>query len=192
LDVRFSIWQWSLTDIIEKRSVQVDLNTLRFQFQNLTELASRGAEVETSYRDASGWLAFASATYTDVERNRGLDPYPQPNSPALTANLGVSTPPLRDLAHLSAECNYLHSRHTREPDTDTDAWLGLNLVAYVPYYRGFDVTVGVRNLLGTREQIPAQSDYDRYYWESGSARRIEVPLVPGYGRELFARVGYRY
>jgi hypothetical protein len=48
----------------------------------------------------------------------------------------------------------------------------------------------VRNLLGTREQVPAQSDYDRLYAQDGTLRNEHVNLLPGTGRELFVRIGY--
>jgi outer membrane receptor protein involved in Fe transport len=58
----------------------------------------------------------------------------------------------------------------------------------MPDVQGFDITVGVRNLLG-REEVPAQSDYNRTNMAGGS---LEVLSVPGPGREGFARVGYRF
>ncbi|MNC94611.1 hypothetical protein D3C83_115050 [compost metagenome] len=68
--------------------------------------------------------------------------------------------------------------------SEAAAFLGLSLAAYVPDVKGFDVTVGVRNLLGTREDVPAPEDFDR---DSTS-----VFILPGEGREVYARLGYRY
>jgi hypothetical protein len=50
-----------------------------------------------------------------------------------------------------------------------------------------DVTIGARNLLGA-ENVPAQSDYNR---GSGTGE-VQVLEVPGQGRLVFARVGYRF
>jgi len=194
LNVRVSMWQWDLDQIIEKGPVY-DPETLaeRLQYKNIFQgLRSRGVEVETSYRDTRGWLGFANATFAQVRKGPGSATETEVvNSPELTANLGVSTPPvILARAHVSTELSFLSSRHTREYFTrrnsyvDAEAFVRWNLVVYVPNLDGFDVTVGVRNILGVREQIPAQSDYDR----SGAS----TYLVPGAGRELFARVGYRY
>lgn len=65
--------------------------------------------------------------------------------------------------------------------------MGANLTIYVPDVRGFDVTAGARNLIGTRDQIPAPGDYDRAMPDV-----LTVPRVPGEGRELYVKVGYAY
>ena len=194
VNVRLSGWQWDLDNLIEKES-QFDPDALaqRLQYKNkFTGLRSRGLELETSYRDTSGWLGFANVTYADVKRYPGTDQEEDAvNAPAVTANLGVSTPLLLERAHVSAELSYISSRHTREillrPNNyvDAEAFVGANLIVYAPRLFGFDMTVGVRNILGVREQIPAQSDYDR-------TDGVDTYLVPGAGREIFARVGYRY
>ena len=67
------------------------------------------------------------------------------------------------------------------------AYVGWDATLYAPDIKGFDITVGARNLLG-RERVPAQSDYDR----GAGASTVEVLEVPGPGREVFARVGYRF
>ena len=58
---------------------------------------------------------------------------------------------------------------------------------YVPDLWSFDLTVGVRNIVGQREEVPAQEDYDRT-----DPEEILLPVVPGEGREVYARLGYRY
>lgn len=191
LDVRLSAWKWDLEDLIEKRSVfDPDSLANRFQYQNLSEVESRGVELESSYRDTRGWLARLSGALADVRRNRGFEE--AINAPALVATAAGSTPALWDRVHLSAEITFVGARNTRDEDVDAEPWLGVDLTVYVPSYRGFDFTLGVRNLIGMREQIPAQSDYDRVYHDGTSLRGIDVLLLPGVGRELFARIGYRY
>ncbi len=190
---RVSVWQWDLDNIIEKGSVyDPDALAERLQYKNIfLGLRSRGVELETSYRDTSGWLGFANATLSQVRKDPDKASLEVVNSPALTANLGVSTPLMFGRAHFSTELSYLSSRHTREYDprktnyVEAEAFLRWNFTVYMPSISGFDVTIGVRNILGVREQIPAQSDYDR-------AGGVNTYLVPGAGRELFARVGYRY
>ena len=55
-------------------------------------------------------------------------------------------------------------------------------------FEGFDVTAGVRNLIGKRDLVVAPGDYDRF---DGSTTTT-VPRVPGEGREVYVKVGYRY
>jgi len=56
---------------------------------------------------------------------------------------------------------------------------------YVPNFEGVDLTLGGRNLIG-REILPAQSDYNR------SMPTLDVLSIPGAGREVFMRAGYRF
>ena len=64
----------------------------------------------------------------------------------------------------------------------------MNLTVYAPNIHGFDITAGVRNLIGTRDLMPAPADYDR----QGSPDDVVVPRIPGEGRELYVKVGYAY
>ena len=57
---------------------------------------------------------------------------------------------------------------------------------YVPSWHGLDVTVGARNLLGTRADVPAPEDDDR------PVQGLTIGILPGEGRELYARLGYHY
>ena len=89
---------------------------------------------------------------------------------------------------------YLGERATR-PDLVTGvlgprspAWLGLDATVYVPNISGFDLTAGVRNIIGTRDRVVAPGDYDR----TSAAMPTTVFQVPGEGRELFLKVGYAY
>ncbi len=191
LNLRLSGWQWDLEKIIEKQSVY-DPTVLaeRLQYKNIfVGLRSRGIELETNYRNTSGWLGFLNATLAEVKRDPGEFETDAVNAPELTANLGVSSPLLVGRVHLSSELGFISSRHTRDESIDADAFMRWNVVAYAPNLSGFDVTIGVRNLLDQREQIPAQSDYDRAQPAPGG---VKVYLIPGAGREIFARVGYRF
>jgi outer membrane receptor protein involved in Fe transport len=181
--VRASLWRWEVENLIEKRRILDPMSlTERLQFQNLAELTSQGAEVEASYRDTRGWYGFGSISLNDVHRD-GEEAF---NSPTVMVKMGVSSPRWFDRVHLSTDVNFIGARPTRDSGTDADPWLGWNAVAYVPDYHGFDFTLGVRNILGLRADIPAQSDYDR------QSPEIDVFVIPGPGREIFARVGYQY
>jgi hypothetical protein len=119
-----------------------------------------------------------------------------PNAPAITGSLGISTPKLGGYAHISTEALLIGERPTR-PDVDTGdaldpapAWLGWNATIYVPDIHGFDITAGVRNIIGKRDRIVAPGDYDRY--DATTMTTTTIPLIPGEGREVYAKVGYRY
>jgi outer membrane receptor protein involved in Fe transport len=185
LNLRLSAFRWDLEDMLQ--GVPVDQNGMEvLQFQNVFGIRSQGLELEGSYRDTRGWYGFAAVTLASVDV---LEPdgstQPAPNAPGLVFAGGASTPRLWGLLHLSAEVQYIGSRKTRDPMTEAaDHWT-LNAAVVVPAWNRFDFTVGVRNLLGSREQIPAQADYDR-------DPMTPVYLLPGEGTELYARLGYSY
>jgi len=179
--------------IVEQRPDPVDPALL--QFQNVTRYVSAGVEAEGAYRTSSGWYAFAGAAYARVateDEAGSLVGGVVPNAPAITASGGVSTPLLFGYAHLSSELTVIGERPTRadengDPSVRSPAWFGWNWTLYVPNLRGFDLTAGVRNLIGTRDQIPAPGDYDR-----SQPDVLTVPRVPGEGRELYVKLGYSY
>jgi len=178
LSTRISAFHWDADRIIEQ-DVSLSGSGL-LQFQNLAALRSRGVEVEASYRDVRGWLGYAGATFADVAGDGGAE---VAGAPALVAAAGASSPLLVERFHLSSELQVLGGRPTRDPMVDAAPFVGWNLVVHAPDLGGFDVTLGVRNLIGRREEVPAQEDFDR-----GDV----VPVLPGEGRELHARVGYRW
>jgi iron complex outermembrane receptor protein len=176
LNLRLSGFWWDLADIITSQPTDMpDLN----QFRNVTTVRSRGVEAELTYRDTLGFLGFASATFADVEVNGASND--ALNAPAWVASAGLSSPKL-GLIHLATELQLVGARKTRDPADDAPAFLAWNVAVYLPRWHGFDVTLGVRNLAGTREHVPAQDDYD-------SSDRT-VTYIPGEGREFYARVGY--
>jgi len=118
------------------------------------------------------------------------DPEAPANAPSWTAAAGVSTPKLWGRAHVSTELLLVGAQHTRDAATEARAWTCVNLTVYVPDLRRFDVTLGVRNLLGQRQDIVASDDFDRT--DPTTKMTTVVPVIPGEGREVFARVGYRY
>ena len=186
LTVRASGFLWDATGIVEQEEVDIGGGETRLQFQNVRDLRSTGVELEGSYRSSAGWLAFGGATYTRVEgfAAGGGDAEDVPGAPAVTAVLAVSTPLLGDVAHVSGEVHVIGPRPTRDPMVETATYAGVSLVAYAPDVRGLDVTLGVRNLLGSREEVPAPEDYDR--------GGVPIVVLPGEGREVYARLGYRY
>jgi outer membrane receptor for ferrienterochelin and colicins len=211
LALRLSAFYWDASDVIEQRGVMVmgapPESSMRLQFKNVAHYVSKGAEAEASYRNGRGWYAFGGFAFTRVgfadldDGGSGRIKYGAvPNAPKLTASGGVSTPKLFDRVHLSSEVIVLGERPTRPVTTATGAfvaaspaspvWVGWNATLYAPSIAGFDVTAGVRNILGTRDLVPAPGDYDRTM--STSVPSAIVPRVPAEGRELYVKIGYSY
>ncbi|HLL22965.1 MAG TPA: TonB-dependent receptor, partial [Kofleriaceae bacterium] len=183
---------WDARDVI----VQVaDPRDMLLQFQNVGRYLSLGVEAELSYRNSAGWYGFGGICYARVgsgEDGGDVAYGDVPDAAPITANAGVSTPRLFDRVHVSTELTLLGARPTRpdldgDPSPDSDAWLGWSLALYAPSIGGFDVTIGARNLIGKRDQLPAPGDYDR-----SMPTAVVIPRVPGEGREVFAKVGYAY
>lgn len=187
LSTRLSGFHWDARDLIEQRPDPADDTLL--QFQNVGRYITQGVELEASYRNSSGWYAFGGGALARVGSADGSEAVEYGrvvDAPVVTATGGISTPKLGDRAHLSLEGVFLGKRHTRE-GADSAAWTGLNATVYVPDLAGFDLTAGVRNLLGTRDEIPAPGDYDRF---PDPSTTIVIPKIPGEGREFFVKVGY--
>ena len=192
LSTRLSAFYWDARDLIEARASPVDPDLQ--QHQNSTRLVSRGIELEGAYRNSQGWYGFAGGAIAQVgtEDEMGRLAFGEvTNAPLISAGAGISTPRLGKLAHVSLEGIFLGARPTRDDidgdrSPDSPAWLGLNLTVFAPNLRGFDVTAGARNLIGTRDLMPAPPDYDR------SDPAAVIPRVPGEGREYYVKVGYSY
>ncbi|HUQ05990.1 MAG TPA: TonB-dependent receptor [Kofleriaceae bacterium] len=202
--LRLSAWEWRLTNLL-KRNEFFDpaSNETRFQFQNLGTLVSRGLEVEATYRDLVGRSAYLNGALAFTGRNclaAGGDTFSnllldaekgncdaRQNAPVLTTQVGFSSQLIADMFHVSGELTYMSERGTQDLDENVPAFVGANVVVFLPDVNGFDVTVGARNLV-MREEVPAQSDYNR----STTSPRTEVLRIPGPGREVFARAGYRF
>ncbi len=200
--LRLSAWEWRMDKLLQRSQVfDPDDNALRFRFQNLGGLVSRGVEVESTYRDVAGRSAYVNTALSFTGRNcleddgfgnLLLDPAvdkgncdPSQNAPTVVAKLGASSHLLLEKFHLSSEVSYVSSRGTQQDEETVGEYVGLNVVAYAPNINGFDVTIGARNLLG-REEVPAQADYNRIEPD------VTVLSVPGPGREVFGRVGYKF
>jgi outer membrane receptor for ferrienterochelin and colicins len=210
--VRLSAWEWRLRDLLQ-RGLVFDFmdDAQRFRYQNEARLVSRGAELETTYRDVVGRAAYLNAALAFTGRNciaRGgdgfgnlsLDPAEgncdrRVNAPVFVGKVGASSQLLMRTFHVSAELAYVSARGTQDVPgartTTVPGHAGLNLVWFAPHVRGFDVTIGARNLLG-RERVPAQSDYNRINDPLTIADDVTVMEVPGAGPEVFARMGYRF
>lgn len=195
LSTRASAFYWNAENVIEQRPDPDDPSFL--QFQNVGRYVTQGVELEASYRNSTGWYAFGGATFARVGSEGPGSPLTYgsvPNAPKVTAVGGVSTPRLFELAHVSAELQVLSRRVTRPdeagvPGPETPAWTGLNLVVYAPSIRGVDVTLGARNLIGTRDLTPAPGDYDRF---PAGQPPVLVARIPGEGREVYVKVGFTY
>jgi outer membrane receptor for ferrienterochelin and colicins len=195
LSTRLSAFYWKARDVIEQLPDPDDETLL--QFQNVGVYVTQGVEAEATFRNSQGWYAFGGATLAKVGRGVGgsaIEYGEVVDAPRLTASLGASTPKLMERVHLSAAAVYLSPRATR-PDENGDplphspSWLGLDATIYVPDVRGFDLTLGVRNILGKRDQVPAPGDYDRF---PDPMTTIVVPKIPGEGREVFVKLGFSH
>jgi outer membrane receptor for ferrienterochelin and colicins len=192
LSTRLSGFYWDARDVIVQVTDPVDS---LLQFQNIGRFVTYGGEAEFSYRNSAGWYGFGGACVAKVgsgEAGADVDYGNVPDAASLTATGGVSSPRIADLAHLSTELTLIGRRPTRpdlagDESPDATAWLGWSVVLYAPNIRGFDVTIGARNLLGKRDMLPAPGDYDR-----SMPTAVVIPRIPGEGREIFAKVGYSY
>ena len=205
LSTRVSGFYWKAANVIEQRPAPPADDPMMLgllQFQNASDYVTTGVEAEASYRTASGWYAFGGATYARVGSgpvDGQVDYGNVVNAPALTAAGGVSTPLLIGLGHLSLQGTFLGRRLTRFDETDetvmplprgpaSPAWFGLDAVVYVPNLNHFDVTAGVRNIIGKRDLQPAVGDYDRFE----GPQPVFVARLPSEGREVFVKLGYSY
>jgi outer membrane receptor for ferrienterochelin and colicins len=183
--LRLSVFRWDLTDLLGQTLVSTGAGD-RLQFQNISSMSSTGVEVEASYRDTRGWFGSLGGTYAHVtqEASDGASRRVL-NSPALVVTAGLSTPRLWRLFHVSTEAQLVSGRLTRdETGGRTDAWVGWNVALYAPaLVGGLDLTVGARNLVGRREQVPVGDEADR---------ATPIYTIPGEGREVYLRVGYSY
>jgi outer membrane receptor protein involved in Fe transport len=191
LNLRGSVFWWQLTDMLQQLP---DPDTSFLQFNNVNEIRSIGAELEGSYRTVGGWYGFASLTYADVGVLQPDGSYTNaPNAPHWVVSGGVSTPRIAGLLHISTELQFISERDTRDPTVTSPAFTRWNAALVFPSWHKFDLTLGVRNILGTREQVPAQGDFDRNYPQpDGSTTTFPVNLLPGEGTEIYARLGYSY
>jgi iron complex outermembrane receptor protein len=198
LSTRLSGFYWDARGIVTAESIDNPMmpgSTIQ-QFQNATRLVSEGIEAEASYRTVRGWYAFAGGAYARVGTGDQTDSLTWglvPNAPAWTGAGGVSTPLVLGRAHVSTELVFVGARPTRQDADgnqlpDSPAWLGWNATVYVPNFDGFDVTLGIRNILGKRDQVVAPPDYDRTL----TTPNVVIPTVPGEGREVYLKVGYAY
>ena len=176
---RLSGFRWTADRLVEQDTVSIGGMDL-LQFDNRGRLQSTGVELEASYRDAEGWLGFGGAALTRVEDGDGVAAI---GAPTWTAVAGGSSPLVAGRFHVSTEVHAIGARSTRVDGVTAAPFAMWNLVLYAPDLGGVDATLGVRNLLGTREEVPAAEDYDR---------DDPVPILPGEGREFYARLGYRY
>ncbi len=195
LATRISGYYWDARKIVEQQLITDPTFGDILQFQNIGRFITEGIEVEGSYRDSRGWYAFGGGCYSRVGRSNGVGPIAYgnvENAPTWTASGGLSTPKLFDVAHVSGQATFIGTRPSR-PDADgnplpgSPGWLGLDATVYVPNVSGFDITAGVKNILGTRDLMPAPGDYDRTV-----PTTLTIGRIPGEGREVYVKVGYSY
>jgi len=194
LSTRLSGFYWDARKVVEQLPDTRPMYMDQLVFTNTGRFVTAGVEAEASYRDSRGWYGFAGATYSHVgeaEEGGSLSYGHVVDAPALVAAGGISTPKLFGTLHVSTELTYVGKRETRLDadgnESPSPAWFGWNAAVYVPNVSGFDITAGVRNILGKRNMVPAPGDYDRT-----NPDPVAVTQVPGEGRELYVKVGYSY
>ncbi|MDX2092319.1 MAG: TonB-dependent receptor [Kofleriaceae bacterium] len=195
LSTRVSAFYWKANDVIEQGPSPEDATLL--QFQNTGDYLTQGVELEGSYRNAAGWYAFGGLAYAKTGSSDGdaeVELGNVANAPKLTGSGGISTPLLFNKAHFSMQGTFVGERLTRFDENGvrgpaSPAWFGLDATLFAPNLGGFDVTAGVRNILGKRDLQPAVGDYDRFPEGEPS---VFVPRLPAEGRELYVKVGYSY
>ncbi len=191
LTARLSGFRWAADRLVEQGLIADGPDAGLLQFANTGALTSTGVEVEASYRDADGWLAFGGGSYTRVRAETrdgtgATTTTTATGAPTWTGSGGVSTPLIARRFHVSTEVQVIGPRSSRAPGERTRTWIGWNAVLYLPSWHGLDATVGARNLLGIRADVPAPEDFDR------PSADLTIGILPGEGRELYARLGYRY
>jgi len=203
LSTRLSGFYWNALDVIEQRADPADPTGELKQFQNVGDYVTHGLEAEASYRNSAGWYGFGGMAVCGVGSEDAAGEFEFGNvinAPVVTFATGVSTPKLFDRLHVSTELQFIGARRTRTAvagtatddlvgDQRSPPWYGLNATLYIPDIRGFDVTMGARNLLGKRDLTPAPDDYDRF---PDPMTTTIVPRIPGEGREVYVKVGYSY
>jgi iron complex outermembrane receptor protein len=193
LSTRISGYRWDAHGIVTSETVDNPFapGTPIQQFQNAGRLVSNGIEVEASYRDSRGWYGFGGFNFAEVgadDDSGNLGYGSVINAPQWTGGAGVSSPKLWERVHVSTELVYIGERTARAHEDGTPesspGWLGWSWAVYAPSVHGFDVTAGVRNLIGHRDFVVTPGDYDR--------GNVVLPRVPGEGREVYVKVGYSY
>lgn len=180
LSARISGYRWVTDKIVEQRDIAAGLD----QFQNVGAYVSTGLEAEGTFRNSDGWFGFAGGSIANVRSVAGDK---VPNAPGVQASLGVSTPLIRKLAHVSTEVIVLGPRPTQDPAITAAAHTMWNASILVPSLGGFDISLTARNLLGVRQQVVAPQDYNRTL-----PRVQDINRVPGEGREVYVRVGFTF
>ena len=161
-------------------------------------MSRRASRPRRRYRNSRGWYAFGGAALSRV--GSGADDVSfeygkVANAPKRRGRAAESRRPSYSSAPTSPSRACCIGRRLTRPQEDgsaspaSPAWVGLNATVYVPDVRGFDVTAGVRNILGKRDLMPAPGDYDRF--PDMMAATI-VPRIPGEGREVYVKVGLAY
>ena len=179
MSLRLSGFYWDATGIVEQLPDPDNMTLL--QFQNAGQYISEGIEAEGSYRTSGGWYAFGggdvrelsarairarpSCSVTSSTRRRS--PHPAASrrrscSASATCRRSSITSararrarsaPTPTATSIPGPTSPARSGSTRRCTPDIPLRFG-NRVSY------FDFTAGVRNLIGTRDLVPAPQDYD--------------------------------
>jgi len=167
-NVRGSIYQWTMRDIITLVDIDGDLS----QFQSGGQVEATGVELSADKTWDSGSRLRGSVSWQDVALASGGE---LTNAPHWLGKLNYSSPLPWAGLRLGYELQYDARRLTNDGTYTDDTWLSsLNLTAS-NWARGLEVSLGVRNLFDQRFSHPAS---DRN-WQNAleqDGRNVRVKL----------------
>lgn len=147
-NVRGSIYQWTMQDIITLVDIGGDLS----QFQSGGQVEATGVELSADKTWDSGSRLRGSVSWQDVAFASGGE---LTNAPHWLGKLNYSSPLPWAGLRLGYELQYDARRLTNDGTYTDDAWLSsLNLSAS-NWARGLEVSLGIRNLFDQRYSHPA-------------------------------------
>ncbi len=144
--VRISPYQLHMTGLIRQ---QTDAHTGLTQYSNLTDVRSKGVELQVDYRRSDGLWSYASYSRQDAT-SQGVG---MANSPANLAKAGLSTPTSRPLQG-ALELIYESGRKTLAGHETPGVFL-TNLNLSTALRSSMRLSLAVKNLLDTPYETPA-------------------------------------
>jgi outer membrane receptor protein involved in Fe transport len=143
--ISVSPYRLHMTGLIKQ---QTNADTGISQYQNLSDVISKGVEVQADYRRSDGLWSYASYARQDA-RDVGLRML---NSPVNLAKAGISTPTSRTLQG-ALELGYESGRKTIAGNETSGVMLA-NVTLSAALHSSLRVSVTARNLMNTRYATP--------------------------------------
>ncbi len=143
-----SLYQYDLKDVIEQATVPA---TGEQQFQNISQVRTRGLELDCTAEPLPGVLLYANYAWQHATE-RGTDSA-LTNSPRHLAKAGVAFP-LLDVAQVAIEGRFESGRKTIRANQTRDFALANITLTSQPLFDLLRVTLGIRNLFNTAYEYP--------------------------------------